>query len=181
MSHRTPRQILPVAAFLTLAALPACATSPANWGGMASAGPVVGYVAGRGVSFGWEAGGGAIGSPNQVSSNGPRAVNMLARGNLGMSWRQAPGGGAYQPTAYVAWEPAVGPVGATLGYAYSGSEGSMPLLGGWAGGAWSSSYTRCYPCTTVSLALGWRWNGGSEFYVAPKVGFVHGVTFSYGD
>jgi hypothetical protein len=98
-----------------------------------------------------------------------------------MSWRRLPGDGPFQPTTYAAWEPAVGLIGATLGYAYSSREGSMPLLGAWAGAALSSSYVSCSPCATVSLALGWRWNGVSEIYLAPKVGFIDNVKFSYGD
>jgi len=164
-----------------LVLISACATTPDNWGGMGSAGPMVGYVVGRGMSFGWEAGGGALGSPSTLTSSGPHEANLIFHGNMGMSWRPTPQAGGYEPTLYMAWEPGLGPLGATLGYSYASLDGPRPLGGGWAAVGRPSSLVLCKPCWTASVALGWRWNGVSEFYLTPKIGFIDGVRFSWGD
>jgi hypothetical protein len=38
---------------------------------------------------------------------------------------------------------------------------------------------RCAPCATLSLAFGWRFDGDSELYLAPKVGFLDGTYMPY--
>jgi len=38
---------------------------------------------------------------------------------------------------------------------------------------------RCSPCTTFSVAVGWRFDGAGEIYVAPKVGLLNGMNMPF--
>jgi hypothetical protein len=169
---RTANAILPIAATLALAA---CGT-----GQQLAAGPVLGYVGGRGWSAGWEAGGG----PMSTTTNGdpvPNAGLLLARAAIGMSWRPGtPATEARERITYLAWEPWF-VVGGNLGVAHASGDGSFQrLVGVWEAAPWvvgaprrSSPLYSCSPCYTVSLAIGWRWSGAGELYLAPKVGILN--------
>jgi len=175
---RTARAVLLVAATLTPGA---CGT-----GEQLAAGPVVGYVQGRGWSGGWEAGGG----PMSTATNGdpvPELALMFARATVGMSWRPGvPGTEERERITYAAWEPWL-LVGGTLGVAHHSGDGSLQrLVGVWEAAPWvfgaprrSSPLYSCSPCYTVSLAIGWRWSGTGEFYLAPKLGILNGMKMPY--
>jgi hypothetical protein len=166
---------LPVAVFATAFAAAACGS-----GVQAAAGPVVGYVKGRGASLGWEAGGGPM--KTEVHGYAPELQfpSLIARVNLGMSWRPS----ARELVSYAAWEPWY-LVGGTLGAAYSTADRQVGLLAGvwealppW---VWHPSSVavptspNCSPCYTVTVAFGWRWSRGGEFYLAPKFGVLDGI------
>jgi len=175
---RTTSQRIALALSLLLAG---CGT-----GQQIAAGPVVGWVSGRGWSAGWEAGGG----PMNTSSGGGDPVlstaSLLTRFNGGMSWRPPlAGGGTRERVTYLAWEPWLA-LGGTLGVRTSSTEGVHSLLGLWEGvpfvlGAFkrSAPLYRCSPCTTFSLALGWRFDGAGEIYVTPKVGLLNGMNMPF--
>src|SRR5688572_25451683 len=88
---------------LVLAAgcLSGCASSGLSspWATGGGAGPVVGWVPGRGASFGWEAG------AFKVRKSSARADRDLGHFNLGMSWRRATPEVSRYPLIYLAWEP----------------------------------------------------------------------------
>jgi hypothetical protein len=149
-----------------------------------AAGPVLGYASGRGMSAGWEAGGG----PFTTTGNGdavPTDGSLVGRFSLGMSWRAShDGAGAGERLTYAAWEPWF-LVGGTFGAAHSSSSHAVqPLLGIWEAapyvfGGTSQGFSplpRCSPCFTISLAIGWRWSGAGEFYLSPKVGILNDTT-----
>jgi hypothetical protein len=160
------------------------ASAACGTGQQLAAGPTFGYVAGHGWSAGWEAGGGPMTAPSGGGDPAPTTGSLLARASVGMSWRpMAPGSAEYERMTYAAWEPWV-LVGGTAGIAHSSADGHLrPLFGLWeaipyvSGGFHrTSTLVKCSPCTTVSLALGWRWGGASEFYLSPKVGILNDVT-----
>jgi hypothetical protein len=166
------------------------AQAACGMGTQLAAGPVVGYVAKKGLSVGWEAGGGPMWE--HVSSNATLEFpSLIARLNAGMSWRPF----APELLSYVAWEPWF-LVGGSAGAAYSSADRQVhPLAGVWE--AWLPALSQgtdegwnrppaCSPCYTFTIALGWRWAAGSEVYLAPKVGFLNGIHkpwpyFSYAD
>lgn len=135
--------------------------------------------------MGWEAGGG----PMEIRSAGDPMVSIgaaLTHFNVGMSWRPRDSGPARERLTYVAWEPWF-LVGGTLGLAHSTATGGLqPWLGLWEGGAYVlgapgrvSPLRSCSPCYTLSVALGWRWNGRGEVYVAPKFGVLNDMTVPF--
>jgi len=146
----------------------------------AAAGPVVGYVKGRGASLGWEAGGGPMKTEESNYRTTLEFPSLIARFNLGMSWRPS----ARELVSYAAWEPWL-LVGGTLGAAYSTADRQVGALGGlWEAAPVSVSQHRagdlptspgCVPCYTVTVAIGWRWARGGEVYLAPKVGILDGI------
>ena len=153
-----------------------------------AAGPVFGYIRGRGYSAGWEAGGGPMHARSAGGDPVPDGASLIARFNVGMSWRPgAPGTDVPERLTYAAWEPWF-LVGGTAGVAHSSSDGLLhPLLGAWeaapyvfgATGAHNPLRT-CSPCYTVALAIGWRWSGdSSEFYLAPKLGILNDTTMPF--
>ena len=169
---------LSIAAMLVLSA---CGT-----GQQLAAGPVLGYVPGRGWSAGWEAGGGPMKTASGASDPIPSASSAVTHFNIGMSWRPgASGTERWERVAYVAWEPWL-LLGGTLGIAHSSADGNLhPLLGVWEGVPWIIGAGRapvpenCSPCYTVSLAIGGRWAGKGEFYVAPKLGIPNGMEMPF--
>ena len=171
LNSRFPRStpepsVVPLRIFLLLAPV-GCGT-----GQQIAAGPVVGYVSGRGLSAGWEVGGGPT---------------LLARFSVGMSWR--PGSSKMlgsERLSYVAWEPWL-LAGGTLGVAHSSATADVNTMGGvWEGAPWifgaptrSILSKQCSPCYTISLAIGWRWSGTGEFYLAPKLGILNGTAMPF--
>jgi hypothetical protein len=163
----------------------ALAATSCGTGEQLGIGPVLGYASGRGLSAGWEASGG----PFATTGNGdavPTDGSLIGRFSVGTSWR--PGAGptvAREWLTYADWEPWF-LVGGTAGLARSSTGPAWrPVLGVWeaapyvAGGQTdpSSVLPRCGPCLTLSVALGWRWAlDGGELYLAPKVGFLNGVS-----
>ena len=151
-----------------------------------AAGPVVGNVNGRGWSAGWE----AVGGPMTTATNGdpsPDIGSLLARAAVGMSWRPgAPGMQETERVTYMAWEPWF-LLGGTFGLAHSSQDGSLRrLVGLWEVAPWvigaprrSNPVHSCSPCYTVSLAIGWRWSGPREFYLAPKFGILNGTAMPW--
>ncbi|MCA9539619.1 MAG: hypothetical protein KC620_12065 [Myxococcales bacterium] len=141
----------------------------------AAAGPQVGYTFDRGLSYGWEAGGGLL----------------YLHGNLGQVFRPAKRGAASDGREWVGYlvaEPWYY-AGATLGAAYGQHDGV-----GFAGGLWEAYVIPlagfedkrefdfdCFDDTcrpTLSLAGGVRYlNGEWELYATPKVGFFQTVDF----
>lgn len=104
-----------------------------------------------------------------------------------MSWRPPRAGdSARERIVYAAWEPWL-LVGGTAGVRDSSADGVHALLGFWEAAPYvvgafkreSSPLYRCTPCATFSLAIGWRFDGTGEFYVAPKVGFLNGMYMPY--
>jgi hypothetical protein len=171
-----------VAVLLTLA--PPLLSAACGTGQQLAAGPTFGYVAGRGWSAGWEASGGPMTAPSGGADPVPTTESLLGRASAGMSWRPAAQDSPERERlTYVAWEPWF-LVGGTAGVAHSSADGRVrPLLGLWeaipyvSGGFHrTSALVRCAPCYTVSLALGWRWGGGSELYLSPKLGILNDVT-----
>jgi len=149
-----------------------------------AAGPVIGYVQGRGFSAGWEAGGGPMHATPEVE-----IYNLFLRASGGMSWRPGPVGSAeYERITYLAWEPWL-VVGGTMGLCHSSASGKVDgLFGAWEAAPWVIGaprhtsivdYRYCSPCYTVSLALGWRWSGASEFYLTPKLGILNGTLMPF--
>ena len=118
----------------------------------------------------------------QSGDPGPTVASLLARFDVGMSWRPgAPGKDEREWLTYAAWEPWL-LLGGTLGVAHASRDGSLhPLVGAWEGIPWvigapkRSSFPlfECSPCYTISLAIGWRWAGTGEFYLAPKLGILN--------
>jgi len=168
--------VVPIAATL---ALVACGT-----GQQLAAGPVLGYVGGRGWSAGWEAGGGPMTTPTGGQDPVPSIGSLLAHFDVGMSWRPGPPGAiARERITYAAWEPWL-LLGGTLGVAHSSGDGDIHALAGvWEVAPYvfgspgrSSPLSSCSPCYTVSLAIGWRWAGTGEFYLAPKLGILNDTT-----
>jgi len=89
---------------------------------------VLGYVSGRGLSTGWEAGGG----PMTTTGNGdavPYDGSLLTRFSVGMSWRPSgvDGTGAHEKLTYAAWE-AWFLVGGTFGVARASTNNSCQPL-----------------------------------------------------
>ena len=139
----------------------------------AAVGPQVGYTFDRGVSYGWEGGGGLA----------------YLRGNVGQVIRPIESKADAEPdttewVSYVAAEPWIY-LGATLGAAYSDEAGLGLAAGLWEGFAIpiSRSGTADFqcggdPCRPVaSIAGGLRYiNGEWELYVTPKVGFLQTFT-----
>ena len=90
----------------------------------------------------------------------------------------------HELVSYAAWEPWF-LVGGSLGAAYTATDRKVhPLAGVWEAVPWFEGHAMdqgfnrppaCSPCYTVSIALGWRWAGGSEFYLAPKVSLLQGI------
>jgi len=159
-----------------------------------AAGPVIGYVQGRGFSAGWEAGGGPM-RASAKNSSAPEVPtqDLFLRASGGMSWRPGPAGSAeYDRITYLAWEPWL-VVGGTMGLYHSSASTRFDFLpGAWEAAPWvigaprrnlSTDFRYCSPCYTVSLALGWRWSGASEFYLTPKLGILNGtlMPFPYQD
>jgi hypothetical protein len=150
-----------------------------------AAGPVVGWVSGRGWSAGWEAGGGPM-TTFKGGDPTPSTPSLLARANVGMSWRPPlAGGDTHERVTYVVWEPWLF-LGGTLGIRTSSSDGVHPVFGLWEGvpyvfGAFKreAPLYRCSPCATLSVAFGWRFDGSGEFYLAPKVGILNGTDMPY--
>jgi len=151
-----------------------------------AAGPVVGWVSGRGWSAGWEAGGGPMTTTTGGGDPVVSTASLLARASVGMSWRPPlAGGDTRERVTYAAWEPWL-LVGGTLGVRTSSSDGVHPVFGLWEGlpfvlGAFKreSLLYRCSPCATFSLAFGWRFDGNGELYLAPKVGILNGTDMPY--
>jgi hypothetical protein len=149
-----------------------------------AAGPVIGWVSGRGRSIGWEAGGGPMSAREAGGDPVVTTASLFTHFNVGMSWRPPRlGGDSRERVVYAVWEPWF-LLGGTLGLRESSSDGVRPLVGAWeavpfvfgAGGRRSFPLTTCSPCATLSLAFGWRFDGGGEFYLAPKVGLLNGMT-----
>jgi len=151
-----------------------------------AAGPVVGWVSGRGWSAGWEAGGGPMTTTSGGGDPVVSTASLLARASVGTSWRPPlAGGDTRERVTYAAWEPWL-LVGGTLGVLTSSSDGVHPVFGLWEGlpfvlGAFKreSVLYRCSPCATFSLAFGWRFDGNGELYLAPKVGILNGTDMPY--
>jgi hypothetical protein len=173
--------VIPIAAMLVLSA---CGT-----GEQLAAGPVVGYVRGRGWSAGWEAGGGPMETPSAGTDPVPTDSSLFSHFNVGMSWRPgASGTEGRERVTYAAWEPWL-LLGGTFGVAHSSADGNFrPLLGVWEAAPYvhairatdtNQALWSCSPCYTISLAIGWRWAGSGEFYVAPKFGILNGVKMPY--
>ena len=161
-----------------LLALAGCGT-----GQQLAAGPVVGYVVGRGWSAGWEASGGPM-STNLEAVTFP---SVLTHFSVGMSWRPGPSGTiGSERLSYAAWEPWF-VLGGTLGIAHSSADGEFrSIFGLWEAAPWifgapirSDPLKRCSPCFTVSLAVGWRWSGSGEFYMSPKLGILNGMAMPW--
>jgi len=164
------------------AAIVVAALALASCGGglQVAAGPVVGYVKGRGTSLGWEAGGGPMRTVQRNYRTELESASLIARLNLGMSWRPS----ARELVGYAAWEPWL-LVGGTLGATYSWADRRVGLLGGfWEAAPWimkpeiapgSPGSPSCSPCYTVTVAIGWRWARGGEVYLAPKFGVLNGI------
>jgi hypothetical protein len=153
-----------------------------------AAGPVIGYVRGRGFSAGWEAGGGPMHTKSSYQLQ-VETYELFLRASGGMSWRPGPVGSAeHERITYLAWEPWF-VVGGTMGLYHSSASAKVGgLVGAWEAAPWVigarghapvSDYTHCSPCYTVSLALGWRWSGASEFYLAPKLGILNGTLMPF--
>jgi len=151
-----------------------------------AAGPVVGWVSGRGWSAGWEAGGGPMTTSDGGGDPAISPASLLARFNVGMSWRPPlAAGNARERVTYAVWEPWL-LVGGTLGVRTSSSDGPHAVLGLWEAvpyvvGAFKRETLlyRCSPCATLSLAFGWRFDGSGEFYLAPKVGLLNGTDMPF--
>ena len=129
-------------------------------------GPMVGYVPGRGFSAGWEGGGAMVHGKNDLD-----IPNLYLHFNGGMSWR--PGSRSELPSdllGYLVWEPVLGIVPVTLGYGYSSEEGSRPAVGAWLGALAPVRRSCSEKCLSASVAVGYRWSGVGEFYLAPKLG-----------
>jgi hypothetical protein len=147
------------------------------------AGPVVGYAQDRGFSAGWEASGGPF-TTTGLDDEEPTVGSLITRFSVGMAWRPSAGGvPGLEPLAYAAWEPWF-LVGGTVGVVKVSSEPRpLPMVGLWeaapyigGGQTGTMPLPKCSPCYTLSIALGWRWSGASEFYLAPKLGFIDGAT-----
>jgi hypothetical protein len=148
------------------------------------AGPVVGYAQGRGFSGGWEASGGPF-TTTGLDDQEPTIGSLVTRFSVGMAWRSNAGGvPGLEHLAYAAWEPWLF-VGGTAGLVKVSSEPKLqPMLGLWEaapyiGGGQPDPHNeipKCAPCYTLSIAIGWRWSGANEFYLAPKVGFIDGAS-----
>ena len=177
--------VLRVGFVVAVAAQAAC-----GMGTQLAAGPVVGYVAKKGLSAGWEAGGGP---PNEHlgTSATLEFPSLIAHLSAGMSWRPF----APELVSYAAWEPWFF-VGGSGGAAYSSADRKVhPLAGVWESSPPAISHGTdegwnrppgCSPCYTFTIALGWRWAAGSEIYLTPKVGILDGIHmpwpyFSYAD
>ena len=82
--------------------------------------------------------------------------------------------------SYVAWEPWL-LAGGTLGVAHSSATADVNTMGGvWEGAPWTfGAPKQCSPCYTISLAIGWRWSGTGEFYLAPKLGILNGTAMPF--
>jgi hypothetical protein len=138
----------------------------------AAAGPQVGYTFDRGLSYGWEAGGGFA----------------FLHGNVGQVIRPEAKPTAPAPSnewvSYVVAEPWLY-VGGTLGLAYSEQTGPGVAVGAWegvplpvAGDRSDFDCGRGEPCRPiVTVAGGLRYlNGEFELYFTPKVGFLQTFT-----
>jgi hypothetical protein len=138
-------------------------------GALASVGPVIGYVPGRGASYGWEVGGGQV---FDVNASRPK---LLLHFDGGMSWRR---GGAdpklsADRLSYLVWEPVLYVVPVTAGVAWSRDGESMPMAGLW--GGWPVTGACGTKCLLFSIVAGYRWSGTSEFYFTPKVNLLTGL------
>ncbi|HEY4185123.1 MAG TPA: hypothetical protein VGP07_08650 [Polyangia bacterium] len=171
---------------MTALAATAMAPGACGMGQQIAAGPVLGYVEGRGWSPGWEAGGGPVQTRKSGGDPVTDASSLFAHVSLGMSSRPgAPGREAREQILYAAWEPWF-LVGGTLGVVRSSERGIDKMVGAWEAVPWvigapvrGNPLHRCNPCFTISLALGWRWSGGREFYLAPKVGILDDVAMPW--
>jgi hypothetical protein len=179
-----PRMRASIAVSLAFAA--SLTSAACGTGQQLAAGPTLGYVAGRGWSAGWEAGGGPWTAPSDGDDPGPTVTSLVSHVSVGMSWRPvAPWSAEHERLTYAAWEPWF-LVGGTAGVAHSSADGNLhPLLGMWeaipfvAGGfERHAPLVKCSPCLTASLAFGWRWGGGGygELYLSPKLGILNDVT-----
>lgn len=144
----------------------------------AAAGPQIGYTLDRGMSYGWEAGGGA----------------GFVRGNVGQVIRPTkstkPDDSAGDEwVTYLAAEPWFY-VGGTLGYAYSNLDAHGLAVGAWGGVAapfgsiggepsdieFRCNGGKCRP--VVAIAGGVRYiNGEVELYLTPKLGVLQTIEF----
>jgi len=130
-------------------------------------GPVVGYVPGRGLSWGWEGGGLA------VTGETRGLPDVYLHFNTGMSWRPGAKPAASKDLlSYLVWEPVLYVVPLTLGFSHSTEEGSNAMAGTWVGLPAPISGGCRSGCAMVSVALGYRWSGLGEFYLTPKVGLL---------
>jgi hypothetical protein len=74
---------------------------------------------------------------------------------------------------YLVWEPLLYVVPATVGVARSTEKGWTPMAGLW--GGWPvAGNCGLRDCFVVTMTLGYRWSGASEFYVTPKLYFIGG-------
>jgi hypothetical protein len=166
----------------TLAIAAPLAASACGVGQQLAAGPVIGYTFGRGASMGWEASGGPFTTTgNSASDHPPSMSSGFTRFSTGMSWRSAGVADTRERISYLAWEPWF-LVGGTAGVASSSTEHAWkPMLGVWEGapyvfGGQSDGgllVPHCGPCWTISVAVGWRWAGAGEVYLAPKFGVLN--------
>ena len=131
----------------------------------AAIGPQIGYTFDRGVSYGWEMGGGWA----------------YIRGNTGQVYRPSKSEAAVnglETVAYLVAEPWYY-VGGTLGVAGGQYDGV-----GFAGGLWEGA---AIPIGSgddsvpiVSLAAGVRYlNGAVEIYATPKFGIAQAIRFDF--
>jgi hypothetical protein len=152
-----------VFALLCGAAVTAAPSSVARAQYTFGGGPVVGWVAGEGLSLGWE---------TTYAYEAP-----LLYVSAGGSYRiEAPDG----PRAvhYLAWEPWA-LLGGSLGGAVDDDGRGTVVLGAWeavpfiVGELQEQSWEVArVPALVVTLAIGWRWMAGThEIYVAPKLLF----------
>ncbi len=117
----------------------------------------------------------------------PTTASLFTHFTGGMSWRPGlAGADARERVTYLAWEPWF-LLGGTFGVAHSSTdEGLRPLLGWWeaapyvlGSGKREFPLYECSPCYTVSLAIGWRWDGAGEFYLSPKLGILNHVSMPW--
>lgn len=142
-------------------ALAFCLLATAGCAG--GAGPTVGYVFDRGMSFGYEAGG---------------SCGVLLKGNVGGTYFRTESG-EIEAVHYLVYEPWF-IVGGTAGFGYSSESGTTSVLGLWHALAYmhyedylDEGGVSGVSGLAVSAAFGVRWFAGvMEMYMAPKLGWA---------